>query len=103
MMLARCWEAADGFPPEVEAILRSAGQTDMVGLEPLLIVPEYRIPLPGGSRASQTDVFVLARSATGLVTIAVEGKVDEAFGPTSTVMKATTYPPIPAQSLPAVG
>jgi hypothetical protein len=60
----------------VATILRSAGQANLVGLEPLLIVPEYRIPLPGGKRASQTDVLVLARGATGLVTIAVEGKVD---------------------------
>lgn len=88
MTLARCWEAAGGFPPEVETILRSSGQADMVGLEPLLIVPEYRIPLPGGSRASQTDIFVLARSATGVVTIAVEGKVDEAFGPTVSERRA---------------
>ena len=40
------------------------------------------MPLPGGRRESQTDVFVLARRARGLVAIAVEGKVDEAFGPT---------------------
>src|SRR5438034_811060 len=35
-----------------------------------------------GSRASQTDVFVLARGNDALVAIAVEGKVDEPFGPT---------------------
>jgi len=82
MTLARSWEAAGGFPPEVDAIFRSSGQPNIVGLEPVLIVPEYQIALPGGRRASQTDVLVLARTATGLVTIAVEGKVDEAFGPT---------------------
>ena len=82
MTLARSWEEARGFPAEVDAILRSSRQSELEGLEPLLIVPEYQIPLPGGTRASQTDVFVLGRAATGLVTIAVEGKVDEAFGPT---------------------
>ena len=82
MTLARSWEEAGGFPTEVEAILHSSRQSALEGLEPLLIIPEYQIPLPGGSRASQTDVFVLGRAATGLVTIAVEGKVDEAFGPT---------------------
>jgi Domain of unknown function (DUF6946) len=40
------------------------------------------MPLPGGRLESQTDVFVLARRPRGLVAIAVEGKVDEAFGPT---------------------
>lgn len=44
--------------------------------------PEHQVPLPGGSRPSQTDVFVLGRNASGLVAIAVEGKVDEPFGPT---------------------
>ena len=88
MTLARSWEAASGFPPEVDAILRSSRQSELEGLEPLLIIPEYQIPLPGGSRPSQTDVFVLARAATGLVTIAVEGKVDEAFGPTVSERRA---------------
>jgi len=88
MTLARSWEAASGFPPEVDAILRSSRQSKLEGLEPLLIVPEYQIPLPGGSRPSQTDVFVLAHTANGLVTVAVEGKVDEAFGPTVSERRA---------------
>jgi hypothetical protein len=82
MTLARSWEAADGFPPEVQQIFRTSGQPHLLAIEPLLVIPEYQIPLPGGRRASQTDVFVLARSSHGLVAIAVEGKVDEAFGPT---------------------
>ncbi len=40
------------------------------------------MPLPGGSRASQNDLFVLARSPAGPVVIMVEGKVNEPFGPT---------------------
>jgi hypothetical protein len=82
--LARSWEAADGFPDEVREVFRSSGHPQLSAIEPLLVIPEYQVPLPGGRRASQTDVFVIARSATGLVTIAVEGKVDEAFGPTLT-------------------
>jgi len=39
-------------------------------------------PLPGGSRASQNDVWVLGESSAGLISIAVEGKVSEPFGPT---------------------
>ncbi len=82
MSLAACWEAAHGeFPPEVASMLNSSGIPDLVGLRPLLIVPEFKVPLPGGDRPSQTDVFVLAKGGNGLVPIAVEGKVEEPFGP----------------------
>jgi hypothetical protein len=48
----------------------------------LIGLPEHRVALAGGSRASQTDLFCLARARDGgLVAIAVEGKVDEPFGP----------------------
>jgi len=38
--------------------------------------------LPGGAAASQNDVWVLGEISNGLVSIAVEGKVSETFGPT---------------------
>ena len=38
--------------------------------------------MPGGNAASQNDVWVLAKSNEKLVSIAVEGKVAEPFGPT---------------------
>lgn len=83
MTLAACWEAAQGgFPPEVRALLDASGLSALVDSRPLLIIPEFEVALPGGRRASQTDVFVLASGAEGLVTVAVEGKVDEPFGPT---------------------
>ena len=76
--LANCWQDADGFPSSFASALREAE----LDLELLLALPEHRVPLPGGSRPSQTDLFVLARDATGaLVTIAVEGKAGEPFGP----------------------
>jgi hypothetical protein len=80
MTLAQAWEDARGFPPEVSAALGTA--PELRALEPLLIIPEYKVSLPGGRRESQTDVFVLGRLSHGLATIAVEGKVDEPFGPT---------------------
>jgi hypothetical protein len=46
------------------------------------VLPEYRVALPGGTRPSQTDALALARGPEGLVAVAVEGKVDEPFGPT---------------------
>lgn len=48
----------------------------------LAAVPEYKVSLPGGSRASQTDLVAFARAESGLVVLAVEGKVDEPLGPT---------------------
>jgi len=51
-------------------------------VEPLIIVPEHKTPLPGGRRESQSDVFMLARHANGTMACTIEGKVDEPFGPT---------------------
>jgi hypothetical protein len=44
--------------------------------------PEHRVRLPGGSRASQTDVWAILRSPRGLVSLAVEGKAGESFAET---------------------
>jgi hypothetical protein len=80
--LAYSWEAADGFPPEVERSLGGAGDPLLADLSPVVAAPEFKVPLPGGTRPSQNDVFILARSAAGPVCIMVEGKVEEPFGPT---------------------
>ena len=84
MTLARSWDAAapTGFPPEIRAALDASGAPSLKGLAPLLAIPEYQVPLRGGDNPSQTDVLALARGSAGLVAIAVEGKVDEPFGPT---------------------
>ncbi len=79
--LAHCWEAADGFPSEVVAALRKSTDPALANLVPILAVPEFKVPLRGGERASQNDIFVLARSTSGPVSIMVEGKVNESFGP----------------------
>jgi uncharacterized protein DUF6946 len=78
--LAHCWQSADDFPPSVRAALESSDYEALHGLTMLLGIPEHRVPLPGGGRASQTDLFVLASTTSGaLVSIAVEGKVNESF------------------------
>ena len=79
--LAYCWEAADGFPPEVAQALSQSDSPLLADLTPVLAVPEFKVPLLGGVHASQNDIFVLARSAAGPVCIMVEGKVNESFGP----------------------
>jgi len=76
--LAYSWQEAEGFPSEVGSVLASA----FPSAELLLAFPEHKVPLPGGSRSSQNDIWVLARSQAQLISIAVEGKVSEPFGPT---------------------
>jgi hypothetical protein len=80
--LANCWEDANGeFPNCIQKVF--SNHKNMIGeIKPLLIFPEYKVSLPGGIRESQNDVFVLAKNDINIITIAVEGKVSESFGPT---------------------
>lgn len=77
--LAYSWEYAGGFPEEVEEVL---SDSQFSKAELLIAFPEYRTPLPGGRRQSQTDLLVLAEVQGELLAVAVEGKVREDFGPT---------------------
>jgi hypothetical protein len=76
--LAYSWQEANGFPREVRTVL---GQ-QFADIEMLLGIPEHKVAMPGRGYASQTDLWVLARAGGELVSVAVEGKVSEAFGPT---------------------
>jgi hypothetical protein len=76
--LAYSWQEANGFPSEVASVLTQ----QFPAVELLLALPEHQVPLPGGSRPSQNDIWALARSEGRLISIAVEGKVVEPFGPT---------------------
>ncbi len=78
--LASCWEEANGIPEDVIAVISQA--PSLATIETLIAIPEHKVPLPGGERSSQNDCWVLARTANDLVSIAVEGKVSEPFGPT---------------------
>jgi hypothetical protein len=76
--LAHSWEAASGLPSEIKDLLHP-----LVGPAELLIaIPEHKVALPGGRRESQCDVFALVRSTEEVIACAIEGKVDEPFGPT---------------------
>ena len=82
-LLAECWEAADGWPPEVAAVLRSSPVAALTQVELVLAIPEFPVSLPPRGKASQSDLFALGKAADGqLVTMVVEGKADEPFGPT---------------------
>jgi hypothetical protein len=78
--LAYCWEEADGFPPSVRAAFAASAFPLFHKIDLLLALPEHKVPLPGGRRASQTDLFALGKSEDELISIAVEGKVAESFG-----------------------
>lgn len=76
MAAALSWEAAAGsLPTEIAALF--AGDIEL-----LLAIPEHKVPLPGGRRESQCDVFALVRASNNTISLAVEAKVNEPFGPT---------------------
>lgn len=79
MALAHAWEEAGGLPAEIANLFNQEG-----GRPELLIgLPEHKVPLPGSSRGeSQNDLFALIRNDRRTFAVAVEGKVDEPFGPT---------------------
>ena len=64
------------------AILATANDPRLDDPRLVLAFPEWQVDLPGGQRPSQTDLLALLRGQDGLVAVAVEGKVDEALGPT---------------------
>ena len=73
-------QEADGIPQE---ILRVLGQLPSLhGLKTVLAIPEHQVPLPRGTRPAQHDVCALGETENGLVSIAVEVKMSEPFGPT---------------------
>ncbi|WP_348526636.1 hypothetical protein [Mesorhizobium sp.] len=73
--LAHCWESADGLPHEIAQMLDDPAEL-------LLALPEHKVPLDGGNRDSQNDVFALIRFGEQTCAATIEGKVSEPFGPT---------------------
>jgi len=90
--LAHCWEAAQGLPPEVQAVFASSNEPLLADFTPIIAVPEFKVPLPGGDRPSQNDLFLLGRSKAGPVSVMVEGKVSESFGPAITEWRKDASP-----------
>lgn len=84
MELAVSWELAArtprGLPESVSRVLDMHPSTRDARL--LFGVPEHLVPLRGGSRASQTDLWAVLRVDDGWLSVAVEGKAREPFGPT---------------------
>lgn len=80
--LAEAWQNASGFPKIVRNALASSKIAEDKEIEFIQGIPEYKVDLPGGIRASQNDLFVLAKIGNELVVIMVEGKHREPFGKT---------------------
>jgi hypothetical protein len=78
------WELAAktyrGLPQAVAEVLDQVEELRDAKL--LFALPEHKVPLPGGSRPSQTDVWALLKSQHGLISMAVEAKAEEVFGDT---------------------
>lgn len=83
MSAAACWEESEPqLPSEISNVLEASGERSLESLELLVAIPEWEVDLPGGHRASQTDILAITRNELGLVVLGVEAKVDEPFGPT---------------------
>jgi hypothetical protein len=80
--LAYCWQEAGDFPQSVKKVFRDSGVKLFRDAKLILALPEYKVSLPGGRRASQSDIFILAKGSGQLISIMVEGKVYEPFGDT---------------------
>ena len=84
MELAASWEAAQrtarGLPLEVGNTLDS--QPSLLGASLLIALPEHKVPLKGRGKPSQSDVWALLRAGNKYVSMTVEGKAGEPFGPT---------------------
>lgn len=80
--LAHSWEENDRLPDEVASLIKSLPRYKSEKPELLMAMPEWKVPLPGGSRDSQNDVLALIGVGSDLLVAAVEGKVSEPFGDT---------------------
>ena len=79
MELATSWIEAGGFPGPVQAVLGRCPA--YAGAELIEGLFEHQVDLGTRGRPSQTDLMVLAHVKVGYAVIAVEGKVEENFGP----------------------
>jgi hypothetical protein len=77
--LSTKWMQAGGIPPAVKAVLQTVPEWRPVEL--LEGIFERETALPGRGRPSQTDLLAIVRLQAGNAVLAVEGKVDEPFGP----------------------
>lgn len=80
MATALSWEKAENIPPEIQSVISE--NSDFNDLELLLVLPEYKVDLPGGTRPSQNDVLAVFTTKKSLTVMTVEGKTKEDFDDT---------------------
>ena len=79
--LAHCWHDTEGWPSEINMMFSNIAPPTFQQITPLLVIPELVTPVEGQGNHPHNDVFVLAKASDGnLLSITVEGKVDETFG-----------------------
>lgn len=88
MSTALSWENADNIPTEIHNVISE--YSDFNDLELLLVLPEYKVDLPGGTRPSQNDVLALFTTKKSLTVMTVEGKAKEGFDDTIIKWKEKT-------------
>jgi uncharacterized protein DUF6946 len=75
------WEFASnsksGLPGPIDKLFRESDYG-----EPTLIsaVAEHKVDLPGGTAASQSDVWAVVKTTAGMLSLTVEAKASESFG-----------------------
>jgi hypothetical protein len=77
--LASSWVGANDIPDTVRGVLETADEYR--GAELVEAFFERQVDLRTPGRPSQTDLLAFVRLADGYAVVAVEGKVDEPFGP----------------------
>jgi hypothetical protein len=77
--LSNAWMQADGLPPSVKTVIEQAPEWRSAAL--LEGIFERETDLPGRGKKSQTDLLAILALKDGNAILAVEGKVDEPFGP----------------------
>jgi hypothetical protein len=76
---AESWEKAGDIPKEIRNAFKGSCFEDT---ELLMAIPEFKVPLPGGTRPSQNDLLLLLNAKECLVVATVEAKTREDFDET---------------------
>jgi hypothetical protein len=79
--LATTWRVRPtDFPDQVKSVFKTSPLFS--NSEFIIGIPEHKVPLKAGGRASQNDIWLLAKIGNEFVSVAVEGKVHESFDKT---------------------
>lgn len=75
-----CRESDSGLPPEIEKAL--ATNPSLVTASLLIAIPEHKVTLDDERRLSQSDMWAILATASGYVSVTIEGKAGEEFNKT---------------------